>query len=116
MLPIEEKLGQDRGMPGWLELYDLSLHSDIEAQNPRGAYIKGKIGAENNFTPETGILGKTISKPAGMSSNPGWVVLETLEFHLDIEAVAPIFPYVHGEIDEQDHFYPDEPYEIISLP
>ena len=109
-----EKINQKLGTPGWLELYDLSLHGDMEAQTPKGAYIRGMIGTKKEFAPTSEILGKAIPKPEEISSSPGWVELETLQFHRDIEAVAPIPPYVHGEMDEDNHFYPDEPYEIMT--
>ena len=114
MMSAPEKISQNTGMPGWLELYDLSLHGDMEARIPINAYIRGTIGGAKKFAPASEILGKVIPKPEGMSRNPGWVELETLQFHRDIEAVAPIPPYVHGEMDQDNHFYPDEPYQIIT--
>lgn len=114
MMLEQEKIGKDRGIPGWLELYDLSLHPDIEARNPRGAYIRGIISTEKQFAPESEILGKAISKPENIGQNSGWLDLETLQLHSDIQAVAPSLPYVHGQMDEEGHFYPDEPFKIIS--
>ena len=109
-----EKTNQNRGIPGWLELYDLSLHGDMTSRIPINAHIRGMIGGEKKFSPGSEVIGTAISKPENMSPNPGWVELETLEFHSDREAVAPIPPYIYGEIDENQHFYPDEPYQIIS--
>lgn len=110
----KKETAQDQGTPGWLELYDFSLHPIMEARAPRGAYIEGSISTSGKFTPQSEIIGKAISKPAGMGQNSGWLELTTLKFHSDIEAVAPIPPYVHGEMDSEEHFYPDEPYKIIS--
>ena len=36
---------EKNGVPGWLELYDLSLHKDVEAVAPKGAYIRGHVDA-----------------------------------------------------------------------
>ena len=102
---------QEKGIPGWLELYDLSLHTDVEALLPKGAYIHGLVGPGKKFEPESEILGNAVPKSPETHFTPGWVELRTVEFHRDMEAVAPIPPYVHGGIG---HFYPDEPFTIIS--
>ena len=115
MTSAKGKMGQARGMPGWLELYDLSLHRDMEAQSHKGAYILGTIAEEKRFFPTSAILGQAIPKPEDIGQDSGWVELETRRFHSDIEAVAPIPPYVHGVRDKDGKFYPNEPYEIISL-
>ena len=44
MMSIPEELNPNQGIPGWLELDDLSLHGDMVARIPKGAYIKGIIG------------------------------------------------------------------------
>ena len=113
MISIPEELNPNQGIPGWLELDDLSLHGDMVARIPKGAYVKGMIGGEKPFFPISEMLGTAISKPEGVNSNHGWVELETLTFHRDIEAVAPIPPYVRGEMDENNNFYPDKPYTIV---
>lgn len=110
----QERINQDKGIPGWLELYDLGLHGDMEARLPIGAYIRGNISPGRQFSPASNIIGTAISKPEGIDSDRGWVELETLTFHRDMEAVAHLPPYVQGEMDENNHFYPDEPYQIIS--
>lgn len=104
----------NNGIPGWLELYDLSLHKDFEAVTPKGAYIRGNISGQKWFEPLSNILGNAFEKPAKINFMPGWVELNTLNVHRDIEAVAPIKPYVHGKFDSERHFYPDEPFEIIG--
>lgn len=114
MMSAPEKRSQDRGMPGWLELYDLTLHKDMEAQSPKGSYIKGMIKEGERFFPTSEILGRAIQKPENIGQNSGWVELETRRFHSDIEAVAPHYPYVKGTKDQDGHFYPNEPYTIIS--
>lgn len=111
-MTTQRKLEQPGEMPGWLELYDLSLHRDIEAQVPRGAYIRGRVGAEK-FTPMSEVLGEAIPK-RDACQNSGWVELETLRFHHDIEAVAPILPYIQVRRDQAGHFYPVEPYKIVT--
>lgn len=114
MMSAQEKMDEDRGIPGWLEFYDLSLHRDMEAKSPSGAYIKRIIKEGELFSPTSEILGKAIPKPENIGQNSGWVELETRRFHSDIEAVAPRPPYVHGLRDREEHFYPDEPYKIIT--
>lgn len=112
-----EKLEQSNGIPGWLELYDLSLHQDIEARAPKGAYIRGMIrgavGTDLQFVPRSEVLGEAIPKQDACQ-NSGWVELETLRFHQDIEAVAPVPPYINVRRDEAGHFFPDEPYTIVT--
>jgi hypothetical protein len=108
-----EKINHPEGTPGWLELYDLSLHPDMEARSPHGAYIKGIIKANNYFSPTSEILGYAIPKPTDIDTMNGWVEIETLRFHGDIEAVAQTPPYVCGDIDRDRHFYPREPYALV---
>lgn len=112
-MSTQHKLDQTRGVPGWLELYDLSLHTDTEAQAPKGAYIRGRIGTEQKFIPELAVLGRAI-QPEGRCVYSGWLELETLRFHDDIEAVAPIPPYIQIRWNEVGRFYPREPYEIVT--
>ena len=92
----QETSGEDRGTPGWLELYDLSLHSDVDAVAPRGAYIRGNVGPETRFEPTSLILGEAVEKAPGTDVTPGWVDLSTVRFHPAMEAIAPHPPYVHG--------------------
>ena len=106
--------GEEREVPGWLELYDLSLHTDVEASVPKGAYIRGIVGIETRFEPRTLILGNALKKAPESNVAPGWVELKTIEFHRDVEGVSLIPPYVHGVMDEEGHFYPEEPLKIIN--
>jgi hypothetical protein len=69
MISTSEKTNQNRGMPGWLELYDLSLHGDMEARIPLNAYIRGLIGGEKKFSPGSEVIGKAIPKPEGQSES-----------------------------------------------
>lgn len=110
-----EKINRLEGTPGWLELYDLSLHQDMEGRIPRGAYIKGVIIENDLFSPQSEILGHAISKPTDVNTMNGWVELETLRFHYMIEATSEKPPYVKGDIDQDRHFYPYEPYEIVDV-
>jgi hypothetical protein len=98
----------DTPTPGWLELLDLKTHSDVEAVSPQGYYIRGNLGAATAFEPTSGIQGEPRQKPPEQTV-PGWVEITTLATHRDMEAVAPISPYVHGRFDDEGHFYPDEP-------
>lgn len=92
---------------GWLELSNLTFHSDVEGVAPSGAYIRGTMDSENRFTPKSEILGKPVEIPADTNLVPGWLELNTLAIHRDMEAVAPIKPYIRGEIDDQGRFYPE---------
>lgn len=94
---------------GWLELYDLSLHQDIESISPNGAYIRGVLGGENKFNPTSKILGKPIKKPSNTNFMPGWVELKTIIAHRDTEKLEPIDPYVKGLFDDDGYFYPEMP-------
>jgi len=112
----QEKESDQIGLPGWLELYDLSLHTDVEAVVPKGAYIRGKVDGRNKFEPTTTILGDLLKQPPETGVTPGWVELSTVIFHSDVEAVVPIPPNVRGGMDEDGHFYPMQPFEIIGGP
>ncbi len=96
---------------GWLELYDLRLHRDVESVSPIGAYIRGafEVGKEKKFKPASGILGVPIEKPHGANLVPGWIDLSTVTIHRAMEAVEPIQPFVHGMVDDNGFFYPDMP-------
>lgn len=98
-------------VPGWLELYDLSTHRDVEALGPRGYHIRGMLGGRATFEPTSEILGEALAQPPE-NAIPGWLELMTLTTHRDMEAVAPVKPYVHGVLDDAGHFYPDEPPSI----
>jgi hypothetical protein len=102
------------GMPGWLELHDLSLHRDTEAVAPQGLYIQGRIGEKGFFEPTSGIEGSAVGPVPGTGTTPGWVELHTRRFHRAVEAVAPARPYVEGVMDENGRFYPNEPYTIVT--
>ena len=105
----QEKRNEERGVPGWLEFYYLSLHSDVEARTPLGPYIRGVVYLDNrSFEPsEKVISGELMKKPLEMGGTPGWVELRKVQFHGDMEAVQPNPPFVHGFMDRENHFYPD---------
>ena len=104
----QEKGNEGRGVPGWLELYDLSLHSDVEARTPLDAYIRGIVDFGNHsFKPsEDTISGESREPPINMGRTPGWVELSKPQFYGDIVARLPEKPYVKGFVDEDNHFYP----------
>lgn len=108
-MTTQEKRNEQKGVPGWLELYDLSLHSDVEARSPLGAYIRGIVDFDtHSFEPsEENISGKPIEKPWEIGGTPGWVELRNVQFHGDMEAIQPSKPYMHGFMDRDNHFYPD---------
>lgn len=99
-------------VPGWLELYGLSIHRDVEAVAPAGYHVQGLINEDGSFEPTSEVVGEALYSPPE-STVPGWVELKTLATHRDMEAVAPIEPYVHGVFDNEGRFYPDEP-PVIS--
>lgn len=103
---IEKTKFESKGVPGWLELFDLSLHKDFEAVAPKGAYIRGKIGGQTKFEPLSDVLGNVWEKPSLSNLTPGWVELKTISFHHDMDAVSPTKPYIRGEFDVNGHFYP----------
>ncbi len=112
----QEQRKEERGVPGWLELYDLSLHSDVEARTPLGAYILGIVDLQNNSFKPSGetIDGNAIERPSDIGGTPGWVELSNLQFYGDMVARTPIPPYVHGFMDRDNHFYPDGKTIVVS--
>jgi hypothetical protein len=109
-----EREQESVAMPGWMELYDLSIHRDVEAIAPTGYHVRGLINEDRLFEPTSGVLGEALYPPPE-STVPGWVELKTLASHRDMEAVAPVEPYVHGVFDNEGRFYPDEPPVISGL-
>ena len=105
----------ESGEPGWVDLHTLTLHRDVEMIAPRGTYIRGTIHEQTQFIPQTDILGRIWGRPHTANLRPGWVELTNLATHLDMEAVAPIEPFVRGAFDPNDQFYPDEPFEIVGF-
>ena len=101
--------------PGWLELYDLKTHSDVEQVAPVGFYIRGTVGGATAFEPASAVLGEFLYKPPE-NVVPGWVELAMLETHRDMESVYPKGPFIHGTFDDKGHFYPDEPPSIVGGP
>lgn len=95
-------------VPGWVELYDLRTHTDVEAVTARGYHVRGMVGGTTPFEPTSGVLGTALHRPPE-NRVPGWLELTTLTTHGDMEAVTPLEPYVHGVLDDAGHFYPDEP-------
>lgn len=114
--PDDEGKPPAQATPGWLELYDLSLHSDVEAVAPQGLYIKGDVGPGKSLVPKSGILGSASAQPPETGVSPGWLELSDLGLHQMQEAVAPREPYVNGVLDQDGHFYPDKPYTIVGGP
>ncbi len=112
----QEKRNEERGVPGWLELYDLSLHRDFEARTPLGAYIRGMVYSGNRKFEPSGetISGKLLEPPLEMGGTPGWVELRKVQFYGDMVAIAPTPPYVHGFMDRENHFYPDGETIVLS--
>ena len=102
--------------PGWLELYDLSLHRDVEGVAPQGLYIKGDVGPGKSLVPKSRILGSATAQPPETGVSRGWLELSGLRFHQMQESVAPVEPYVDGVLDEDGRFYPDTPYKIVGGP
>lgn len=99
---------QTFAVPGWVELHNLSAHTDVESRTPQGYYVRGMVGGITPFEPTSEVLGTAFGRPPE-NSVPGWFELTTLTPHRDMEAVLPVEPYVHGVFDDEGHFYPDEP-------
>ena len=112
--PAEVETRTPGGMPGWLELHDLSLHQDTEAVAPRGLYVQGLVGEDGSFEPTSDIKGDAVGRAPGTGTSPGWVELRTRRFHRAMEAVAPAPPYVEGVMDESGAFYPNDPPRIVG--
>ncbi len=104
------------GTPGWVELHDLSFHPQQEAVSPKGLYIEGNMGEENNFIPTSGIKGNSFADTPSEGTTPGWIELNGLKFVSDVTAVSPMEPYIKSVQDEEGKFYPDEPYNIVGGP
>ncbi|MCM1983746.1 hypothetical protein [Lyngbya confervoides] len=104
----------EHSIPGWLELHDLSLHADSEARSPYGLYLTGRVGPGHRFRFKGSVSGTPIAKPPQLQGTPGWLEINTLTFHPEAEARPPHPPYLPGIMDHANHFYPDEPYEVVT--
>jgi hypothetical protein len=92
----QEREGQEQWIEGWLELYDLTLHKKMEARLPEGLYIRGVVGPDQSFVPQSAILGGPLDNPPETGLRLGWLDLTTVKFHDVREAIGPHRPYVLG--------------------
>jgi hypothetical protein len=92
--------------PGWLELRDLTVHTDAEKGPPSEPYVRGSwIGGFFDATGE--IVGKVGDPPRGRSLTRGYLELRTRAFYRNDDSRAKIPPFVEGSRDDDSgSFFP----------
>ena len=86
-------------VPGWLELRDLTLHTDAEIGPPNEPYVRGSwIGSM--FDATGGVVGTTGPAPKGRKLTRGWLDLRTRAFFRTDDPHRRAVPSLDGWRDE----------------
>jgi len=93
-----------------LVLETFRLYPESKAGRVDSCYLRGSV-VDGLFYPDTPLKveGRRVAvpdpRPAGWT--PGWVEFAPLQRHLDMEAVTPRAPCLHGVFSPEGQFYPD---------
>jgi hypothetical protein len=92
--------------PGWLELRDLSVHTDSEKGPPSEPYVRGAwVGGF--FDAAGDVVGKVGDPPRGRSVTRGYVELRTRAFYRNDAERTRTPPWVEGSRDDDSgSFFP----------
>ena len=96
-------------VPGWLELRDLSFHSDAEKGPPNEPWVRGHwVGYFFDASGE--IVGQVGDPPKGRSLTRGYLELRTRTFYRQDAERARMPPMVEGSRDDDSGgFFPAAP-------
>lgn len=91
--------------PGWLDLEDLSLHTDAEPEGPTGLHVRGRI-LGGIFEPATGVEGGALPPmPQGLLAATLGLSDRSIVLERDGATARP--PYLAGGFDENSgRFHP----------
>jgi hypothetical protein len=92
--------------PGWLDLRDLSAHTDAEKDPPREPYVRGVwIGAWFDATSD--VVGAVGEPPKGRSLTRGYLELRSRAFYRATDERTRGAPWVEGARDDDSGvFFP----------
>jgi hypothetical protein len=92
--------------PGWLELRDLSAHTDAEKGPPSEPYVRGAwIGGYFDATGD--VVGAVGDPPKGRSVTRGYLELRTRAFYRNDDKRSRIPPWIEGSRDDDSGgFFP----------
>src|SRR5262245_39607 len=86
--------------PGWLELRDLTSHTDAEKEAPREPFVRGVwIGGFFDATGE--ITGTVGDPPKGRSLTRGYLELRTRSFYRPDDKRTRMPPWIEGSRDDE---------------
>lgn len=93
-----------------LVLESFRLYPESKAGRACSWFVRGVV-EEGVFHPDwpLKVEGKQpeVPDPRPVNWVPGWVEFAPLQRHLDMEAVSPRQPNLHGVFDPEGRFYPD---------
>jgi hypothetical protein len=91
---------------GWLDLRDLSAHTDAEKAPPREPYVRGEwVGGW--FDARGDVVGTVGDPPKGRSVTRGYLELRTRAFYRASETRTRIPPWIEGSRDDDSGgFFP----------
>jgi hypothetical protein len=92
--------------PGWLDLRDLSAHTDAEKIPPREPYVRGSwIGGWFDATSD--VIGELGEPPKGRSLTRGYLELRSRTFYRSGDERTRIAPWIEGSRDDESGgFFP----------
>jgi hypothetical protein len=92
--------------PGWLELRDLTAHTDADKGPPSEPWVRGVwVGGFFDATGE--VVGKIGDPPRGRSLTRGYLELRTRAFYRNDEKRGRIPPWIEGARDDDSgSFFP----------
>lgn len=96
---------------GFLIIKDYTFLAAGDFRQPDGYYVEGAIsgkeGRWDSFEAKSEIKGREPEPELVLTSDRGWLELNTGRTHGMQEAVAPQVPYVNGWWDSKGYFHPD---------
>jgi hypothetical protein len=92
--------------PGWLELRDLSVHTDAEKDPPREPYVRG-VWVGGFFDATGDVAGPVGDPPKGRSLTRGYLELRTRAFYRATDERKRTPPWIEGSRDDDSGgFFP----------
>jgi hypothetical protein len=80
----------------WIDLSTGCIHADDGDAKPLGPIVTGEIKNEGFIPNRQAFYFGKLSSERPKDSIPGWIELKTGKIHRDVEAVAPLPPYLTG--------------------
>jgi hypothetical protein len=92
--------------PGWLDLRDLSAHTDAEKEPPREPYVRG-VWIGGWFDATSDVVGPVGDPPKGRSLTRGYLELRSRSFFRNTDERKRNPPWIEGSRDgDSGSFFP----------